>query len=195
MEQDYFELQLASKSPRRREILDQIGVSYKVVPVTIDESAKINESPNKLVTRLAQEKARTGFDASPVAATLGSDTIVVFEGEVFGKPKDANDSYRMLSLLSGAEHQVLSAVSLYDGKVQSSALSCSKVRFRNLGDDEIRRYWLTGEPQDKAGSYAIQGKGAVFVSSLQGTYSGVMGLPILETSQLLQQFNVCVWQK
>ena len=186
-------LQLASKSPRRREILDQIGIRYEVVTAPIVERAKLNEQADDLVIRLAEEKAKAGFAASPLAPTLGSDTIVVLDNQVFGKPADLDESLRMLRSLSNVEHRVMTAVALYDGASLLHALSISKVKFRSIGDEEIRRYWQTREPCDKAGSYAIQGKGAVFVESMQGSYSGVMGLPIYETAQLLAKLNISCW--
>lgn len=186
-------IQLASKSPRRREILEQIGVRYELVTTTIDESAKLGEQAEALVQRLAEEKAKAGFGLSPMAPTLGSDTLVVFEGQIFGKPKDENDCLRMLGLLSGRQHEVLTAVAVYDGETLASALSVSKVWFRELSDEQIRKYWQTEEPKDKAGAYAIQGKGAVFLNKMEGSYSGVMGLPIKETVKLLEQFKIDYW--
>lgn len=188
------DLQLASKSPRRRELLDQIGVRYCVVPANIDEAVSEGETPTQLVQRLAEQKAAAGYAASPVRPTLGSDTIVVCDDVVFGKPVDRVDSMRMLQALSDRKHFVLSAVSIMDGVRQASTVSASEVTFRQLSNAEIALYWDTGEPCDKAGSYGVQGMGAVFVASLNGSYSGVMGLPIAETAKLLREFNIPYWQ-
>lgn len=187
-------LQLASQSPRRREILDQIGVEYELVSAPIDETALVHESAEAYVTRLAEEKAHSGFRMSPNGPTLGSDTIVELDGEIFGKPKAESDAHQMLARLSSRTHNVLTAVAIYDGQKTMSLVSLSSVRFRAISREEISRYWATKEPLDKAGSYAIQGKGAVFVECLQGSYSGVMGLPVLETSQLLEQFGLDYWR-
>lgn len=186
-------LQLASKSPRRREILDQIGVKYDVVSAPIDETINTDESALAYVTRLAEEKAVSGYSKSPNGPTLGSDTIVELGGKVFGKPKCETDARAMLEQLSSSTHKVLTAVAIYDGQDLASLVSQSGVRFRAISGEEISRYWATQEPRDKAGGYAIQGKGAVFVEELRGSYSGVMGLPILETSRLLARFGIYYW--
>jgi septum formation protein len=181
-------LVLASASPRRRELLDQIGVAYVVLAVDVDESAQPGEPPHLLVQRLARAKALAGRGrdggARPV---LGADTIVVLQGQVFGKPRDAADAARMLRALSGRSHQVLSAVALAmpDGAI-STALSDTEVQMRELSPAEIDAYWASGEPEGKAGAYAIQGRGAVFIRHIRGSYSGVMGLPLYETAALLQ---------
>lgn len=186
-------LQLASKSPRRREILDQIGVKYDVVSAPIDETINTDESALAYVTRLAEKKAARGYSKSPNGPTLGSDTIVELDGNVFGKPKDEADARAMLEQLSSSTHKVLTAVAICDGQDLASLVSQSSVRFRAISGEEISRYWATQEPRDKAGGYAIQGKGAVFVEELRGSYSGVMGLPILETSRLLARFGIPYW--
>jgi septum formation protein len=181
-------LVLASASPRRRELLDQIGIAHVVLAVDVDESALPDESPPVLVQRLARAKALAGRERDggrrPV---LGADTIVVLDGRVFGKPRDAADARRMLQALSGRSHQVLSAVALAmpDGAV-SGALSDTEVQMRALDPAEIDAYWAGGEPAGKAGAYAIQGRGAVFIRRIHGSYSGVMGLPLYETAALLQ---------
>jgi septum formation protein len=180
---------LASASPRRRELLAQIGVPHAVLAVDIDESALPGEAPAALAVRLAREKALAGRARDGGRrAVLGSDTIVVLDGEVYGKPRDAADARRMLSALSGRSHQVMSAVALAlpgEGPVRD-ALSVTDVQMRPIEPAEIDAYWLGGEPQGKAGAYAIQGLGAVFIQHIRGSYSGVMGLPLYETASLLQ---------
>ena len=181
------QLYLASKSPRRRALLEQIGVRYAIVPTALDEVALPGEEAEDYVLRVALDKARAGrilTASAPHLPILGADTAVVVGNRVLGKPSDADDAAAMLRLLSGRMHRVLSAVAVV-GVGERSALSISEVRFREISDRESRAYWDTGEPTDKAGSYAIQGFGALFVSELRGSYSGVMGLPIYETSQLL----------
>lgn len=190
-----YDLTLASASPRRAEILAQIGVNFRASPAEIDETPKSNESAVDYVQRMALEKVnrvlKTESYSKPV---LGSDTTVVFDSIILGKPQDADDATRILSMLSGSTHQVLTAVVVSDGTECQSLLSKTEVRFRTISIKECQTYWQTGEPQDKAGAYAIQGYGAVFVESIRGSYSGVVGLPIAETTQLLQQFNIPIWQ-
>jgi len=180
---------LASASPRRRELLDQLGVAHDVLPVDVDESGHPGESPPVLARRLALAKAvegrRRSGGRSPV---LGSDTVVAIGNEVFGKPRDRNDAIRMLIALGGREHQVLTAVAVApaDGGEPLEALSVTTVRMRPIGADEAGAYWDSGEPAGKAGGYAIQGRGARFIEHIAGSYSGVMGLPLYETARLLQ---------
>ncbi len=184
------EIVLASASPRRRELLQQLGVPHSVLAVDIDETPAAGEAPLALVRRLARGKALAGLQRSarhlPV---LGSDTVVVVDDRIFGKPVDRTDALRMLAALSAREHRVLTAVALAvpagAGGV-SEALSDTHVRMRAIGADEAEAYWNTGEPQGKAGAYAIQGLGAQFIEHIRGSYSGVMGLPLYETAQLLQ---------
>ncbi len=181
---------LASASPRRRELLDQVGVRYRVNPVKIDETPRLNERPLDYVERLAAEKsaaccAELGHDIPILAA----DTAVVIHDRILGKPKDLDHARQMLQALSGNTHQVYSAISLR-AEQHLHAVSMTSVTFRNLSNREIDAYWLTGEPQDKAGAYAIQGLASVFISSIQGSFSGVMGLPLFETAQLLEQKGI-----
>ncbi|HXR52049.1 MAG TPA: Maf family protein [Steroidobacteraceae bacterium] len=183
-------LVLASASPRRRELLAQIGVTHEVLAVDVDESALPGESPEQLVQRLAREKSLAGRDrdggARPV---LGADTVVVLGTKVFGKPRDEDDALQMLQALSGRSHRVLTAVALaLPGKGAAVLEQCSEteVQMRPMSLEEIRAYWASGEPVGKAGAYAIQGRGAVFIRNIRGSYSGVMGLPLYETAQLLQ---------
>ncbi len=178
---------LASQSPRRRELLQQIGVSFRLLGVHVDESRGMDESPQDYVLRLAEEKAVVGWkslsdgDRAPV---LGADTVVVIGGEILGKPVNPKQAGDMLAKLSGHTHEVLSAVCVTNGKPRTR-LSRSLVTFRSINDAERAAYCATSEPLDKAGGYAIQGRAAVFVSDLQGSYSGVMGLPLFETAELL----------
>ncbi len=185
---------LASRSPRRRELLHQIGVDFDVIDVDVDEQRGPQESAEAFVARVALDKARAGRSALPAASpmpVLGADTAVVIDDEVLGKPRDGADAARMLSLLSGRTHRVLTAVALVAGR-ETVCVSTSKVTFRTLGDAECAAYWASGEPADKAGAYAIQGLAAVFISRLEGSYSGVMGLPLYETATLLQESGITV---
>lgn len=177
---------LASASPRRRELLSQIGVEFDVLTVEADEIPRYGETPEGYVQRVAAEKSRLGqqFCQQPLPV-LGADTEVVLDGEIFGKPVDFEHASDMLRRLSGREHQVFSAVSLRFGDRHIQALSISKVTFRKITEADIQAYWESGEPQGKAGAYAIQGLGAVFVENLEGSFSGVMGLPLFETARLL----------
>jgi septum formation protein len=180
---------LASASPRRRELLQQIGVVHEVLAVDVDESPLQGESPVQLARRLARTKALEGYrrdgGGRPV---LGADTVVVIDGQALGKPADRNDALRMLRTLAGRSHRVLTAVALAlpgAGAVRE-ALSDTEVVMRAITPQEAADYWASGEPQGKAGGYAIQGLGAVFIERITGSYSGVMGLPLYETAQLLQ---------
>jgi len=175
---------LASQSPRRAELLRQIGVDFRVAPAHIDETPRRAESPADYVVRMAREKARATAAQHPGALVLGADTSVILDDRILGKPADREEGIAMLLALSGREHQVLTAVALA-GTHPGQALSASRVRFRPVGHEEAARYWATGEPADKAGGYAIQGLGAVFVERIEGSYSGIMGLPLFETAQLL----------
>jgi septum formation protein len=186
---------LASKSPRRRELLTQIGVSFELLAVTVDETRPEEENPEAYVARVALAKARTGqasLEGKPPRPVLGADTVVVIDAMILGKPRNRDEGLAMLSKLSGREHRVLSAVALTAGLREAIKLQESHVRFRQLGSAELLAYWDTGEPSDKAGSYAIQGRAAAFISEIKGSYSGVMGLPLFETSELLRAFHITV---
>lgn len=187
---------LASTSPRRQELLQQLGVDFKLLRVDCDESVAGNELPEAYVQRLALEKARAGLAllSDEVAQTpvLGADTAVVVDSSILGKPVDEQHAHAMLSLLSNREHRVLSAVALVNAEKQAVAISESRVRFMKLTDAQISAYWHTGEPADKAGAYGIQGLGAIFIENLSGSYTGVMGLPLFETARLLKEFNIPV---
>lgn len=182
-------LYLASRSPRRRALLEQIGIDYQVVSVAVEEVVAASEGAEHFVCRMALEKAAAGWkhlkpeEQGPV---LGADTVVVADRAIFGKPKDYAEARDQLTRLSGREHQVLSAVALVLATQQAVRLSRTRVWFRELSPTTIERYCATGEPLDKAGSYAIQGRAALFVRRLEGSYSGVMGLPIFETGELLR---------
>ena len=190
---------LASASPRRGELLRQIGVSYVVRPADLDEAERAGESPAEYVERLARAKAEWVWQARQQARleplpVLGSDTTVTVDGLVLGKPQDEAALLNTFARLSGREHEVLSAVALVTASGIQARLSRTRVRFRIVTSDEARSYWATGEPSDKAGGYAIQGYGAVFIESIAGSYSGVMGLPLAETAELLVAAGVQVWQ-
>ena len=187
---DIPQITLASASPRRRELLQQIQVSYVMLPVNIDESALSGEEPEQQVQRLAQQKAAAGFALQPLRPALGSDTIVVIDNEVLGKPVDRQHAIEMLSRLSGRSHQVMTAVALCSEDKQSCLLNTSEVRFSELSAAEIEAYWQTGEPQGKAGGYAVQGLAAQFIVHISGSYSAIMGLPLYETAVLLKQHGV-----
>lgn len=181
---------LASASPRRAELLRQIGVKFEQHPVDIDERPKAGEPPEEYVERLAREKAFAGLDDLGDGPILGSDTAVVADGEILGKPRDQAHFVAMMERLSGTTHQVMSAVAILDRETCKTAISVTDVRFRSLNRAEIVNYWQTGEPRDKAGGYAIQGMAAEFIARIEGSYSGVMGLPLYETSALLRDFGV-----
>jgi len=190
------QLILASGSPRRRELLHQIGVAHAVQVADVDERQLPGEDPADCAARLAVAKARAVHAATPARAALpvlGADTLVVQDGVTLGKPRDRADALDMLQRLSGRAHRVLSAVALVTAAGVATRLSDSEVRFRCLTPAECAAYWDTGEPRDKAGAYAIQGLGAVFVAALNGSYSGVMGLPLFETAELLAAAGVRCW--
>lgn len=188
------DLILASASPRRSELLDQIGVRFTILVSDIDESRLHNESPEDYVSRLAMEKSRAGFSRQDsILPSLGADTIVVCDQQIFGKPKNQADAAAMLMALSGKAHTVMSAVTVSQGSRSFSRLTKTLVRFRTISQSECQTYWQTGEPQGKAGGYAIQGRGAVFVDHIEGSYSGVVGLPLSETAEILGEFGIPLW--
>ena len=184
---------LASASPRRRELLRQIGVAYRLLPVAVDETLRAGERPHEYVARLALDKAQAGLLAMgrrQPAPVLGADTAVVVEDLILGKPRDRAEGLAMLAQLSGREHQVLSAVALATPERSVIKIQESRVRFRELTPAECAAYWDSGEPGDKAGGYGIQGRAAAFIAELHGSYSGVMGLPLFETAELLREFGL-----
>src|SRR5580693_8260580 len=189
---------LASASPRRRQLLSQIGVNFQVLNVDVDESAGACEQALDYVARLARAKAVAGLalrGAERPCPVLGADTAVVADGAILGKPVDGADAQRMLALLSARTHEVLTAIALATEEGVLARLCRSEVTFREITAKEARAYWNTGESRDKAGAYAIQGYGAVFISGLRGSYSGVMGLPLYETAQLLRAAGVPCWKE
>lgn len=188
-------LYLASASPRRRQLLEQIRLSFEVEAAEVDEAPQSDEDPAEYVRRIARAKAETVARrlGQPGARILAADTAVVLENAILGKPKGREDGIAMLARLSSRSHRVLSAVALWhDGRV-TAALSDSEVTFRAIRPSEAAAYWDTGEPADKAGGYGIQGLGAVFVARLQGSYSGVVGLPLYETAELLRGAGISVF--
>ena len=194
---------LASRSPRRRELLKQIGVSFEIFMLRedlrrgrdVDESPGPGEDPAAYALRLACLKAElaaryTGRRSLPPQPVLAADTTVVCNGRILGKPGDRTQALDMLRLLSGRQHEVITAVAVAMADRLEHATSSSRVWFRQIGDDEASRYVATGEPLDKAGAYAIQGRAAVFASHIEGSFSGIMGLPLAETAELLRRFGV-----
>jgi septum formation protein len=192
---------LASRSPRRRDLLKQIGLPYELLLLRedlrrgpdIDETPLPDESPGVYVLRMAQEKAamavrQIAYRRLPQKPVLAADTTVVFDGQIVGKPDDVEHAARILRALSGREHQVLTAVALALRDQVETQISVSSVWFREMSDADIRRYCSSGEPLDKAGAYGIQGRAGAFVARIEGSYSGVMGLPVHETWMLLRQF-------
>lgn len=193
---------LASASPRRRELLTQIGVQFKLAPVDIDETPQPGEDAKRYVERLALEKAQTALatlgnidaEASEIVV-LGSDTSVIIDNQILTKPHNAADAKHMLQQLSGNRHQVFTAVAVISQQQQKIISVATDVVFRTLSETEIDAYIATGEPMDKAGSYGIQGKGAILVDHIHGSYSNVVGLPLTETAALLTEFSIEVWSE
>jgi septum formation protein len=186
---------LASSSPRRQELLSQLGLRFEVLAAAVDESVRDGESGADYVGRLAAEKSAAALPALAPGAppVLAADTAVEIDRRILGKPADESDAERMLTLLSGRTHEVLTAVSVRDNSRNLVEISRSRVRFRAISAPEIARYWQSGEPAGKAGAYAIQGLGAVFVEELSGSYTGVMGLPLYETAHILNKFGYRVF--
>ena len=185
---------LASASPRRKQLLEQLGLRFEVRVVEVDERPRAGEGPRDYVLRVAALKAGTAAShlGAPSQPVLAADTTVVLEGAILGKPRDREDTIAMLTRLGGRQHQVLSAVALWNRGALETVLSESRVKFRHIGPEEAGAYWDCGEPRDKAGGYGIQGLGAVFVEAMEGSYSGVMGLPLFETAALLGKAGVRV---
>lgn len=192
------QLILASQSPRRKELLTQLGYQFISIAADIDETLNDGEDSKNYVIRLAEEKAKTIFfrlsEAEKInAVVIGSDTSVVAEGEILGKPADEAECISTLMRLENKQHQVLTAIAVISQDTNNKTISKlieTQVKFKTLTVDEIKRYWLTGEPCDKAGSYAIQGIGGQFVTEIKGSYSAVVGLPLYETAQLLAQVHL-----
>lgn len=187
---------LASQSPRRAELLQQLKVPFRTCAVEIDESVLPGEKPADYVNRLALEKARSGQQGcDEQTLVLGSDTSVVVDDQILGKPRDKQDFQQVLRLLSGRFHQVYTAVAIVKGTQVRQCLVQTTVEFTDLSDAAIEWYWHTGEPQDKAGSYGIQGLGGQFVTRIDGSYSAVVGLPLYETSQLLSEMGMNIYER
>ena len=180
---------LASSSPRRAALLRQLGVAFDCHPPQVDERRLPGESARRYLRRITLAKADAGSAQAGGAPVLAADTTVVLDGDVLGKPADAPAGAAMLARLSGRVHHVLTALVVRDAQQIHCALSCSRITFRVITPSEAAAYWRTGEPVDKAGGYAIQGIGAIFVRELRGSYSGVMGLPLYETMQLLARLD------
>ncbi len=194
---------LASRSPRRRDLLRQIGVNFDVLTFRSGErgeDADVDETPipgepvERYVERLALAKAQAGmrrvlWRKMLLHPVLAADTTLELDGEIIGKPRDAADAHAILGRLSGRQHRVLTAIAMSDGERTRSRLSVSEVRFRTLSEHDIRRYIATGEPMDKAGAYGIQGHAAIFIEEIRGSYSGIMGLPLFDTAALLDIFG------
>lgn len=183
---------LASNSPRRQELLSQMGVTFKVIPHFSEEKHNVRETPESFVSRLALEKATDGLlrQTNQQIPVLGSDTAVILDGNILGKPEGKEQAVEMLLSLSNKTHQVLTAVALKNEQKTEQILSTTEVSFSKLTREICENYWQSGEPVDKAGSYGIQGQGALFIRCINGSYSGVMGLPIYETNSLLNRFGI-----
>ncbi|HTU65669.1 MAG TPA: nucleoside triphosphate pyrophosphatase [Steroidobacteraceae bacterium] len=186
-------LRLASASPRRRQLLDLIGVPHVVTPADIDETPHPGEAAGDYVMRLAREKAVAVWARHQDLPVLAADTTVAVDDRILGKPESADEARDMLRLLSGRSHFVHTGIALHSARGVEVDISSTDVEFAEITDDMIRAYWDSGEPQGKAGSYAIQGLGAVFVSDIAGSYTGVMGLPLFETAALLRYHGIGVW--
>lgn len=181
---------LASSSPRRRDLLNLIGIAHEVRPANIDESLRGREAPKKHAERLAREKAAVVAAREPTAVTIAADTIVIIDRKILGKPANAVDAGSMLRLLSGRRHTVVTAVAVARGKKIRSVVDETAVTFRELTDDEIDLYIATGEPMDKAGAYGIQGYGAAIVERIEGDYFAVMGMPLVKLVALLREIGI-----
>ena len=194
---------LASRSPRRRELLKQIGVNFELLLLRedprrgsdVDETPLPDELPDAYALRVASAKAEFAARQAmqrnlPQHPVLAADTTVVLDGQILGKPADAAHAIQMVQALSGREHQVITAVAVARREQLETRLSVSSVRFREIAEFDVRRYITSGEPFDKAGAYAIQGRAAAFITRIEGSYSGIMGLPLAETAELLQRFGI-----
>ena len=180
---------LASQSPRRKQLLEQIGMVPVCMPVDIDESVYLNEMPLEYCNRLALQKAQSGWLLSEKnLPVLGSDTVVVYDDQILGKPDNEQHAIEILSNLSGRRHQVITAVAVVFAEKQLTEYSISEVQFDHIKADEIKAYVESGEPMDKAGSYGIQGHAALWIKKITGSHSGIMGLPLFETGKILRSF-------
>lgn len=188
------QIYLASKSPRRQALLNQMGLLFEVQEIDVNESVNDGESGYEYVDRIATAKSRAGhlLVKNKRIPVLGADTCIVFNEEIIGKPRDKKDAIDILKKLSGNQHRVLTAIALSNESKCLSKVQASKVFFKDLSDEEINAYVESDEPRGKAGAYAIQGLGAKFINNIEGSYSGIMGLPIFETAELLNEFNLSV---
>ncbi|WP_108124750.1 Maf family protein [Saccharospirillum mangrovi] len=191
-------LYLASQSPRRKQLLTDLGVAFEVLSIEVDESTKALESAEDYVARLGEAKARAGLDilagrGESDVLTLGSDTTVVADQDILGKPRDYDDFADMMERLSGRSHRVFTSVAVASHESVEVKVVESRVVFAELEPEAVRAYWDSGEPQDKAGGYSVQGLGAVFIKRIEGSYSAIVGLPLRETAQLLTKRGLAVW--
>ena len=197
LERRVIPLVLASASPRRQTLLQQMGLDFEVRVTDVDEGVMQDESPAQYVERLARAKARAGFrsvaGSGSGAVVIGADTTVSVDNEILGKPCGQTEGIAMLLRLSGRAHEVLTGVAVYDGERLESCVVVSTVHFRRISEDEAVAYWRTGEPKDKAGGYGIQGIGGIFAERLEGSYSAVVGLPVEQTEKLLRLLNIDTW--
>ncbi len=194
------QIYLASRSPRRRQLLKQIGINFEMRPVSIDEMMEKGETPTDYVCRMARAKAEQGWlnlmqRKLPLRPLLAADTVVVLRGKIIGKPDSLAHGRKMLSVLSGQTHKVLTAVAIISKNKIQESLSTTTIRFRDISQSEITNYLNGTESHDRAGSYAMQGRAAVFIIKISGSYSGALGLPIFETAQLLEKFNIKILQQ
>ncbi len=197
---DNIDFYLASSSPRRKDLLQQIGTRFDIIKPEIDETPNINELPKDYVTRIAKLKALTGWQMlkekyltkKPV---LAADTTVIFKNTILGKPKDKSHAMAMLEMLSNNSHQVMTSVAIIFGEKYHQSLCSSIVEFCAIDPQLAEKYWYTGEAKDKAGAYAIQGLGAIFVKKITGSYSAIVGLPLWETKELFDQFKIKYWKE
>ena len=194
------QIYLASRSPRRRQLLKQIGVNFEMRPVSIDETLEKGETPADYVCRMARAKAEQGWLSLmqrklPLRPLLAADTVVVLRGKIIGKPDSLAHGRKMLSSLSGQTHKVLTAVAVISKDKIQESLSTTTIRFRDISQSEITSYLNGTESHDRAGSYAMQGRAAIFIIKISGSYSGALGLPIFETAQLLEKFNIKILHK
>jgi len=181
---------LASASPRRKEILNLLKISFEVCKSDVEEIMDEAMHPAELVMKLAEQKATDVYNKNTNSVVIGADTIVTFDGQKLGKPTSKDEAFKMLSLLSGNTHEVYTGVSIQNGGTITNFNVCTKVTFYQLTDEEIHAYIQTGEPMDKAGSYGIQGFGAIFVKEIEGDYYSVVGLPISQLARQLRKLNI-----
>ena len=181
---------LASKSPRRKSILEQVGLKFSIVASDFDETKIKFKTPQEMVKKLSFEKAKIVATKYPKTVIIGADTTVIFKKEIIGKPKSKQDAIRILKLLSGNTHEIVTGFTVMEGKKSITGHVVSKAKFKKLSDAEIRAYVATNEPMDKAGGYGIQDKGGLFIESITGDYFNVVGLPIFAVSKALKEFGV-----